>query len=53
MNGLLEHVFPLIHGDAEAIAYPDASFDFAISQGSWGRSLSLLLRRWVPCFEKE
>jgi SAM-dependent methyltransferase len=24
--------FPLIHGDAEAIAYPDASFDFAISE---------------------
>ena len=24
--------FPLIHCDAEAIAYPDASFDFAISE---------------------
>ncbi len=23
--------FPLLHGDAGAIAYPDASFDFAIS----------------------
>jgi ubiquinone/menaquinone biosynthesis C-methylase UbiE len=23
--------FPLIHGDAQAIAYPDASFDFVIS----------------------
>jgi ubiquinone/menaquinone biosynthesis C-methylase UbiE len=34
--------FPLIHGDAEEIAYPDASFDFAISEyGDWIR----LLRR--------
>jgi ubiquinone/menaquinone biosynthesis C-methylase UbiE len=24
--------FPLIHGNAESIAYPDASFDFAISE---------------------
>ena len=24
--------FPLIHGNAESIAYPDASFDFALSE---------------------
>jgi ubiquinone/menaquinone biosynthesis C-methylase UbiE len=24
--------FPLIHGNAEAVPYPEASFDFAISE---------------------
>jgi SAM-dependent methyltransferase len=38
--------FPLIHGDAEAIAYPDASFDFAISE--YGACLWADPQRWVP-----
>jgi SAM-dependent methyltransferase len=38
--------FPLIHGDAEAIAYPDASFDFAISE--YGACLWADPERWVP-----
>jgi SAM-dependent methyltransferase len=38
--------FPLLHGNAEAVPYPDASFDFAISEygvGLWGDPYS-----WVP-----
>jgi SAM-dependent methyltransferase len=38
--------FPLIHGDAETIAYPDASFDFAISE--YGACLWADPHRWVP-----
>ena len=38
--------FPLIHGDAEAVAYPDASFDFAISE--YGACLWADPQRWVP-----
>ena len=38
--------FPLIHCDAEAIAYPDASFDFAISE--YGACLWADPQRWVP-----
>jgi SAM-dependent methyltransferase len=38
--------FPLIHGDAEAIGYPDASFDFAISE--YGACLWADPQRWVP-----
>jgi SAM-dependent methyltransferase len=38
--------FPLIHGNAEAIAYPDASFDFAISE--YGACLWADPQRWVP-----
>jgi SAM-dependent methyltransferase len=38
--------FPLIHGNAEAIAYPGASFDFAISE--YGACLWADPRRWVP-----
>jgi SAM-dependent methyltransferase len=38
--------FPLIHGDAEAIAYPNASFDFAISE--YGACLWADPQRWVP-----
>jgi SAM-dependent methyltransferase len=38
--------FPLIHGDAEEIAYPDASFDFAISE--YGACLWADPQRWVP-----
>ena len=38
--------FPLIHGDAEAIDYPDASFDFAISE--YGACLWADPQRWVP-----
>ena len=37
--------FPLIH-DVEAIAYPDASFDFAISE--YGACLWSDPQRWVP-----
>ena len=38
--------FPLIHGNAESIDYPDASFDFAVSE--YGACLWADPRRWVP-----
>ena len=38
--------FPLIHGNAESIPYPDASFDLAISE--YGASLWADPQRWVP-----
>jgi SAM-dependent methyltransferase len=38
--------FPLIYGNAESIAYPDASFDFAISE--YGACLWADPRLWVP-----
>jgi len=38
--------FPLIHCDAEAVAYPEASFDFAISE--YGACLWADPQRWVP-----
>lgn len=38
--------FPLIHGNAEAVPYPDASFDFAISE--YGACLWADPQRWVP-----
>jgi SAM-dependent methyltransferase len=38
--------FPLVHGNAEAVPYPDASFDFAISE--YGACLWADPRRWVP-----
>ncbi|MBV8352012.1 MAG: methyltransferase domain-containing protein, partial [Verrucomicrobia bacterium] len=38
--------FPLIHGDAQAIAYPDASFDLAISE--YGACLWADPQHWVP-----
>ncbi|MEI6531133.1 MAG: class I SAM-dependent methyltransferase [bacterium] len=38
--------FPLIHGNAEAVPYPDASFDFAISE--YGACLWADPERWVP-----
>jgi SAM-dependent methyltransferase len=38
--------FPLIHGNAESIAYPDASFDFAISE--YGACLWADPRLWIP-----
>ena len=38
--------FPLIHGNAEAIDYPDATFDFAISE--YGACLWADPRLWVP-----
>ena len=37
--------FPLLHGNAEAVAYPDASFDFAISE--YGACLWADPQRWV------
>lgn len=37
--------FPLIHGNAEAVPYPDASFDFAISE--YGASLWADPQRWI------
>lgn len=39
-------VFPLIHGNAEEVPYPDASFDFAISE--YGACLWADPARWVP-----
>jgi SAM-dependent methyltransferase len=38
--------FPLIHGNAEAVPYPDASFDLAISE--YGACLWADPHRWVP-----
>jgi SAM-dependent methyltransferase len=38
--------FPLIHGNAEAVPLPDASFDLAISE--YGASLWCDPYRWVP-----
>ena len=38
--------FPLIHSAAEAITYPDASFDFAISE--YGACLWADPEHWVP-----
>src|SRR6266436_5761583 len=38
--------FPLIHGNAESVAYPDASFDFAISE--YGACLWADPQLWVP-----
>jgi SAM-dependent methyltransferase len=38
--------FPLIHGNAEEVPYPDASFDFAISE--YGACLWADPYRWVP-----
>jgi SAM-dependent methyltransferase len=37
--------FPLIHGNAESVPYPDASFDFAISE--YGACLWADPHRWV------
>jgi SAM-dependent methyltransferase len=39
-------VFPLIHGNAESVPYPDASFDVAISE--YGACLWADPERWVP-----
>ena len=38
--------FPLIHGNAEAVPYPDASFDLAISE--YGASIWADPYRWIP-----
>jgi SAM-dependent methyltransferase len=38
--------FPLLHGNAEAIPYPDASFDFAVSE--YGACLWADPHRWIP-----
>ena len=38
--------FPLLHGNAETVPYPDASFDFAISE--YGASIWCDPYEWVP-----
>jgi SAM-dependent methyltransferase len=38
--------FPLLHGDAEHVAFPDASFDFAISE--YGASIWCDPYAWIP-----
>ncbi len=38
--------FPLLHGNAEEVPYPDASFDFAISE--YGASIWCDPYRWIP-----
>jgi SAM-dependent methyltransferase len=38
--------FPLLHGNAEAVPYPDASFDFAVSE--YGACLWADPYRWIP-----
>jgi SAM-dependent methyltransferase len=38
--------FPLLHGNAEQVPYPDGSFDFAISE--YGACLWADPERWVP-----
>ena len=38
--------FPLLHGNAESVALPDASFDLAVSE--YGASIWADPNRWVP-----
>jgi SAM-dependent methyltransferase len=38
--------FPLLHGNAEAVPYPDASFDFAVSE--YGASIWCDPYAWIP-----
>jgi SAM-dependent methyltransferase len=38
--------FPLVHGNAESVALPDASFDLAVSE--YGASIWADPHRWVP-----
>ncbi len=38
--------FPLIHGIAEAVPYPDASFDMAISE--YGAAIWAAPNQWIP-----
>ena len=38
--------FPLLHGNAEAVPYPDESFDFALSE--YGASIWCDPYRWIP-----
>jgi len=38
--------FPLLHGNAETVPYPDASFDLAFSE--YGASIWCDPQRWVP-----
>jgi SAM-dependent methyltransferase len=38
--------FPLVHGNAEAVPYPDASFDLAISE--YGASIWADPYKWIP-----
>jgi SAM-dependent methyltransferase len=38
--------FPLLHGNAEAVPYPDASFDLAISE--YGASIWCDPYKWIP-----
>ena len=38
--------FPLVHGNAEEVPYPDASFDFAISE--YGASIWCDPYAWIP-----
>lgn len=38
--------FPLLHGNAEAVPYPDRSFDLAISE--YGASIWCDPYRWIP-----
>jgi SAM-dependent methyltransferase len=38
--------FPLLHGSAESVPYPDGSFDFAVSE--YGACLWADPHRWIP-----
>lgn len=38
--------FPLIHGNAETVPYPDASFDYVVSE--YGASIWADPYRWIP-----
>ena len=38
--------FPLLHGNAEEVPYPDASFDFAVSE--YGASIWADPYKWIP-----
>tara|TARA_Y100000588_G_scaffold350535_1_gene401733 strand:+ start:2243 stop:3016 length:774 start_codon:yes stop_codon:yes gene_type:complete len=38
--------FPLVHGDAERLPFPDRSFDFAVSE--YGASIWCDPYRWIP-----
>ena len=45
LQGQYDLDFPLLHGSAEAVPYPEASFDFAISE--YGACLWTDPQRWV------
>jgi hypothetical protein len=46
LQGQFAIAFPLLHGNAERVALPDASFDLAISE--YGASIGCDPYEWIP-----